>query len=44
MNLSELNEDLINNPESFNQWFAVQKKSADDASYNMKKSHHANTR
>lgn len=44
MNLSELNEDLINNPESFNQWFAAQKKSADDASYNMKKSHHANTR
>ena len=41
LDLSELTQDMLNDEEAFVNWFNNQKKAADNASFEMKKSHHA---
>ena len=41
LDLSELTREMLDNDEAFINWFNSQKKAADDASFEMKKEHHA---
>jgi diguanylate cyclase (GGDEF)-like protein len=41
LDLSQLNQEMLDDDEAFVNWFNSQKKAADDASFDMKKSHHA---